>query len=107
MYIFFFFLAVSLYNNLQKVIIMQILDIMYLVLWAGLGAYCLIMARKLSPILYILGGFFAFMFIWYLVNDLTAVDMFAGTYNYVFRGICLVFLVVVIIMYIMIKKGKK
>ncbi|MBR2279515.1 MAG: hypothetical protein IJ903_01115 [Ruminococcus sp.] len=86
---------------------MQILDIMYLILWAGLGAYCLIMARKLSPILYILGGFFAFMFIWYLVNDLTAVDMFAGTYNFVFRGICLVFLVVVIIMYIMIKKSKK
>ena len=79
MYIFIDFRAVSLYNNLQKVIIMQILDIMYLVLWAGLGAYCLIMARKLSPILYILGGFFAFMFIWYLVNDLTAVDMFAGT----------------------------
>jgi hypothetical protein len=86
---------------------MEIRDILYLVLWAGLGLYCIFSARKISPILYILGGFFAFMFFWYLINDLTPVDMFAGVYNIVFRSICAAFLVVVVILYIMIKRKPK
>lgn len=83
---------------------MEIKDIMYLVLWAGLGAYCIFMARKLSPILYILGGFFVFMFTWYLINDLTPIDMFGGTLNLVFRGICVVFLAAVVILYVIVKR---
>ena len=83
---------------------MEIKDIMYLVLWAGLGAYCIISARKLSPILYILGGFFVFMFTWYLINDLTAVNMFDGVYNIVFRGVCAVFLIVAVAGYFVIKR---
>lgn len=86
---------------------MEIKDIMYLVLWAGLGLYCIISARKLSPILYILGGFFVFMFTWYLINDLIPTDLFSGVYNIVFRGICVVFLAVVILIYLMIKRKPK
>ena len=86
---------------------MEIVDIIYLVLWAGLGIYCIAAAKKISPILYILGGFFAFMFAWYLINDLTAIDMFAGTYNMIFRAICLVFLIIVVILYLMIKRKPK
>lgn len=86
---------------------MDIKDIMYLVLWAGLAIYCLASARKISPILYILGGFFVFMFTWYLINDLIAVDMFGGIYNIVFRGICLVFLAVLVVIYVMIKRNPK
>lgn len=86
---------------------MEIRDILYLVLWAGLGLYCIFYARKLSPILYILGGFFEFMFVWYLINDLTDINMFAGVYDIVFRSICAVFLVVVVILYIIVKRKPK
>ncbi len=86
---------------------MEIKDIMYLVLWAGLGAYCIFYARKLSPILYILGGFFVFMFAWYLINDLSPVNLFAGTYNIVFRIICAVFLGAAIIAYVAVKRKSK
>ncbi len=86
---------------------MDIKEIMYLVLWAGLAVYCIYSARKISPILYILGGFFVFMFAWYLINDLTAFDMFGGMYNIIFRGICLAFLAVLVIIYIRIKKKPK
>ncbi|MCH5303769.1 MAG: hypothetical protein J1E41_02800 [Ruminococcus sp.] len=86
---------------------MEIKDIMYLVVWGALAIYLIYSARKISPILYILGGFFVFMFAWNLINNLTAFDMFAGAYNIVFRGICLVFLAVLVIIYIMIKKKPK
>lgn len=86
---------------------MEIRDIMYLVLWAGLGLYCFFYAKKISPILYILGGFFTFMFGWYFVNDLITVDLFAGVYSIVFRSICAAFLVLVVILYIMIKRKPK
>ncbi len=86
---------------------MQILDVMYLVLWGGLALYCVLSARRISPILYILGGFFVFMFAWYLVNDLIDVNLFAGIYNWIFRGICVVFLAVIVIIYVIIKKNSK
>ncbi len=87
---------------------MGFLDIVYLVLWGLLALFCIFSAHKLSPVMYILGGFFVFMFTWYLINDLNPkIDMFAGTYNLVFRGIALAFLVVLIIIYIYIKKHPK
>lgn len=86
---------------------MQFMDVVYLILWALLGAYCFYAARKLSPILYILGIFFVFMFGWYLANDLLAVDLFGGTYNLIFRGIALCFLVLFLILYLYVKKHPK
>ena len=86
---------------------MEIKDIMYLVLWAGLGAYCFFYAHRLSPILYILGGFFVFMFAWYLINDLLPVNLFDGTYNIVFRIICAVFLGVAILAYVIAKRKSR
>jgi hypothetical protein len=47
------------------------------------------------------------MFGWYLANDLLAVDLFGGTYNLIFRGIALCFLVLFLILYLYVKKHPK
>ena len=86
---------------------MQITDIIYLAVWAILAAYCIYSARKLSPILYVLGGFFVFMFGWRLAGCIFNVNLFTGVYNIIFRTIAIVFLVVIIFLYIMVKRKSK
>ena len=86
---------------------MQVTNIIYLAVWAILAAYCIYSARKLSPILYVLGGFFVFMFGWRLADTLLPVSLFTGIYNIIFRAIAIVFLVVIIFLYIMIKRKQK
>ena len=86
---------------------MNFTDIIYLVVWAVLAAYCIYSARKLSPILYVLGVFFVFMFGWKLADMLIPVSLYAGIYNVIFRCIAIVFLVVVILLYVMIKRKSK
>ncbi|MCR5653345.1 MAG: hypothetical protein K6F88_06055 [Ruminococcus sp.] len=86
---------------------MQFTNIIYLVIWAVLAAYCIYSARKLSPILYVLGGFFVFMFGWRLADTLLPVSLFTGVYNIIFRAIAVIFLVVIIVLYIMVKRKSK
>lgn len=86
---------------------MQFTDVIYLLIWAVLAAYCIYSARKLSPILYVLGGFFVFMFGWKLADMLLPFSLFAGMYNVIFRIIAVVFLVVIVFLYVMIKKKSK
>lgn len=86
---------------------MEFMDIVYLVMWGLIAAYCFFSAHKISPVLYLLGVFFVYMFVWFLINDLSPIDMFSGVYKMVFRGIALAFLIVLIIIYIVIKKNPK
>ncbi|MCH5298496.1 MAG: hypothetical protein J1E96_01915 [Ruminococcus sp.] len=81
------------------------MQIVYIILWALLCVYCSYSAHKMSPVLYILGGFFLFMFGWYLVNYLAPFDLFAGTYGIIFRCIAAVFLVAVLIIYFFSKRN--
>ena len=86
---------------------MQFLDILYLVLWAGIGAYCFYSARKLGAILYVIGGFFVFMFGWRLVHALLPIDLYGGAYGIVFRCIAAVFLIAIVLLYIRLKKKSR
>ncbi len=86
---------------------MQFTDIIYLLVWAVLAAYCIYSARKLSPILYVMGGFFVFMFGWKLADCLLPFSLFAGIYNIIFRIVAIVFLAVIILLYVMIKRKSK
>lgn len=85
----------------------MLVNSIYLAVWAILAAYCIYSARKVSPILYVLGGFFVFMFGWRLADTLLKPDLFAGVYNIIFRAIAVVFLVVIIFLYIMVKRKSK
>ena len=86
---------------------MQFLDILYLVLWAGIGAYCFSSARKLGAILYVIGGFFVFMFGWRLIHALLPVDLYGGVYGIVFRCIAAVFLIVIVLLYLKVRHKKQ
>lgn len=81
------------------------MQIVYIILWAVLAAYCFYSAHKISPILYILGGFFVFMFGWYLVNYLTPLKLFDGVYGIIFRCVAAVFLIVLLIIYFKSKRN--
>lgn len=86
---------------------MEFMDVVYVVMWGLIAVYCFYSAHKLSPVLYLLGVFFVFMFAWYLINNLIPTDLFSGVYGIVFRCVALAFLIALIVIYIVIKKRQK
>lgn len=77
----------------------------YAVLWLIIAVYMFWQARKESKFLYVLSGFFLFLFGWYLTNELMpSVDLFSGTYSIIFRCIMVVMLIACIIVYIRYRK---
>lgn len=83
---------------------MNFMDIVYVVLWGLLAVYCYGMAHKVSNILYLAGVFFTFLFGWNLADNLLAVDLMAGVYAWIYRGITIAFLVTIVILYAIIRK---
>jgi uncharacterized membrane-anchored protein len=82
-------------------------DILYLILWAGLAIYMFFSAHKISPILYIAGVFFTFMFAWYLINGLIPENLMDGVPGLVFKIICGCFLAVFLLFYYLNKRKNK
>lgn len=79
---------------------------LYVGLWALIAVFLLFYARKVSPLLYFLSGFFFFMSIWWLLNELLPFSLFDGMYGIVFRVIVGVVLCALIVIYILLKKEK-
>lgn len=84
---------------------MDYLNIIYIALWGIIALYLFINAHKISKILYLAGVFFLFLFGWSLANQLLEVDLFAGVYNIIFRCIAVVFLVIILVIYLLLKKS--
>ncbi len=84
---------------------MDYLNIIYIALWGIIALYLFIRAHKISKILYLAGVFFLFLFGWSLANQLLEVDLFAGVYNIIFRCIAVVFLVLILVIYLLLKKS--
>ena len=85
----------------------MVVNILYLTVWALLAAYCIYSARKYGAILYLLGGFFVFMFGWRLADTLISdISLFDGIYDIIFRVVAAVFLVIVLVCYFMLKKSR-
>lgn len=84
---------------------MDYLNIIYIALWGIIALYLFISAHKISNILYLAGVFFLFLFGWSLANQLLEVDLFAGVYNIIFRCIAVVFLVLILVIYLLLKKS--
>ncbi len=77
----------------------------YAALWLILAIYLLIQAIKNYKFLYVISGFFFFMFGWYLANELiTTVDLFSGIYSWIFKGVAIAVLVVCAVVYLVHKK---
>lgn len=84
------------------------MDIVYIILWAVLGVYCYVIAHKISPILYLAGVFFTFMFGWYLADYLlTNIQLTEGTYGIIFKVIAIVFLAIIILLFYKQKKSQE
>ena len=77
----------------------------YTAVWLLLAAYMLYVTvkRYRTPIMFILSGFMVFLAVWELVNVLTPVDLKAGVYGWVYRGIALVVLVLCLIWYFVLR----
>lgn len=78
---------------------MNFMDIIYIVLWGIIALYCYCMAHKISNILYLAGVFFTFMFGWNLVDLFINTDLMSGMYVWIFRGIAIAFLAIILILY--------
>ena len=86
---------------------MNFMDIVYIVLWGVLAVYCYAMAHKVSNVLYIAGVFFTFMCGWNLADVLLPVDLMAGTFVWIYRGVSIAFLAVIVILYAIMKKNNR
>ena len=78
---------------------------LYTAVWFLLAAYMIYVTvkRYRTPIMFILSGFMVFLAVWELVNVLTPVDLKAGVYGWVYRGIALVVLVLCLVWYFVLR----
>lgn len=77
----------------------------YTAVWLLLAAYMIYVTvkRYRTPIMFILSGFMVFLAVWELVNVLTPVDLKAGVYGWVYRGVALVVLVLCLVWYFVLR----
>ena len=68
-------------------------------LWFILAGYILFTAirRNRTPILFFLSGFLIFLGVWELIDALNPIDMKAGAYGWIYRGVGIAALVVCLI----------
>ena len=83
---------------------MDFLQYFYVILWAALAVLMFFTGRKQGTFAYMLSGFFVFMTIWYGLDTFSDYNMFEGVMSLVFRGVMLVFLVLFILVYFLLKK---
>lgn len=76
----------------------------YASMWMIIGILLFVKTRKINPLFIIVSFYFEFMGIWWLLNELTSIDMFKGIYILVFRIISAVVLVISAMLYIREKR---
>lgn len=77
----------------------------YTALWFVLAILLFVKFRKESRIIYVLCAYFLYAGGWWLANQLLEVDLMAGVYGWVFRGISVVMLVMLAVVYISEKRS--
>ncbi len=68
----------------------------YVVLWAALAALTFFIGRKQGLIGYLLSVFFVFMAVWYGLRAFGGLPVFEGVPGYIFRGLLILFLLVIV-----------
>ena len=79
----------------------------YAGMWAIIAVYLFVTAFKLNKVLFLGSGLFAFMSVWWLVNEFTEVNMFEGQYGLIFRIVVAVVLIGFLIVYFLTKRRNK
>ncbi|MBQ3299476.1 MAG: hypothetical protein IJG99_04210 [Ruminococcus sp.] len=75
---------------------MPFIHYFYVFLWAVLAVLCFFIGRKRGLVGYLLTVFFLFMSIWYGLEAFGRLPVFDGVMGHVFRGVLIVFLIVVV-----------
>ena len=84
------------------------MNYVYSVLWFVVAVILFVRYRKENKAVYLLSGYFLFMGAWWLVNALSPdIDLMGGYYVWIYRGVTLVVLVVVLLYYMRIKNASK
>ncbi|HCA05132.1 MAG TPA: hypothetical protein DEO32_04445 [Ruminococcaceae bacterium] len=65
-------------------------------LWLALAVLTFIIGRKQGAAGYLLSVFFVFMAVWYALRAFWGLPVFEGALSYVFRGILLAFLLIIV-----------
>lgn len=76
----------------------------YASMWMIIGILLFVKTRKINPLFIIVSFYFEFIGIWWLLNELTSIDMFKGIYILVFRIISAVVLAISAMLYIREKR---
>ena len=78
---------------------------LYTAIWFLLAAYLIYVTirRYRKPIMFVLSGFMVFLGVWELINTIVAVDLKAGVYGWIYRGIALAALVMCLIWYFLLR----
>lgn len=76
-------------------------------MWAIIAVYLFVTAFKLNKVLFLGSGLFAFMSVWWLVNEFTEVNLFEGQYGLIFRIVVAVVLIGFLIVYFLTKRRNK
>lgn len=80
----------------------------YTAVWFIVAIYMFYLAFRESKFFFLLSAYFVFMGTWYLTNNLlTDIDLFSGIYNWIFRGVSAVVLIICAIVYFNYKRKNK
>lgn len=81
---------------------------LYTVVWFLIAGYLLYTAirRNRTPILFILSGFMVFLGVWELIDTINDVNMKAGTYGWIYRGVALVALIACLVWMVLSRRNR-
>lgn len=68
----------------------------YVFLWVILAALTFMIGLKQGAVGFMLTGFFVFMAVWYGLRAFWNIPVFDGVLGYVFRGVLLVYLMIIV-----------
>lgn len=77
----------------------------YTVLWFITALLLFFKFRKESRIVYVLSGYFIYLGFWWLANQLLEADLMNGIYGWIFRGVSLVMLIILAVVYLLEKRS--
>ena len=80
----------------------------YAGVWLLIAAYLFYTAirRDRTPILFILGGFMVFMSVWELADTISDLNLKAGTYGWIYKGVALLALIACFVWFFHSRKGR-
>lgn len=80
------------------------MNYVYAIMWLVIGLYLCFFMGKENKLMAFLSIYFFFSAVWWFVDAVSPLDLFAAPYNWIFRGISAVTLILAIIGYYSQKK---